>query len=150
VLDKIKWEIMREHKGLNGNLDRLLVLMWVMLLKVLGDLEPQREQEASFAGAKFRPAIEPRRNHLPHRGEGGVLDGFLRGGRAVILVLLFERQRLLLALLDAVGEPVGRGRRGKAEMRKAETGKGPVGMGQVTAFFEIQRLKPRNTRNTQK
>jgi hypothetical protein len=31
----------------------------------------------------------------------------VRGSIAVILVKLLDRQRLLLALLDAVGEPVG-------------------------------------------
>ena len=72
------------------------------------------------------------------------------GGIAVILVMLFERQRLLLSLLDAAGEPVGQGQMAKAEKLKAETGKGLVGMGQVTAFFEAQRFKPRNTRNARK
>jgi type I restriction enzyme M protein len=50
---------MRKDKGLNGDLDRLPLLTWIMFLKFLGDLESQREAEAKLGGAKFRPAIEP-------------------------------------------------------------------------------------------
>jgi type I restriction enzyme M protein len=50
---------MRKDKGLNGDLDRLPLLTWVMFLKFLDDLELQREEEAKLAGARFRPAIEP-------------------------------------------------------------------------------------------
>src|SRR5208283_3985758 len=52
-------DIMRKDKGLNGDTDRLPMLTWIMFLKFLDDLEIQREQEASLAGKKFRPAIEP-------------------------------------------------------------------------------------------
>jgi len=52
-------DIMRKDKGLNGDLDRLPMLTWIMFLKFLDDLETQREQEARLAGKKFRPAIEP-------------------------------------------------------------------------------------------
>jgi type I restriction enzyme M protein len=52
-------DIMRKDKGLNGDLDRLPLLTWIMFLKFLDDLEVQREQEAVLAGARFRPAIEP-------------------------------------------------------------------------------------------
>ena len=52
-------DIMRKDKGLNGDLDRLPLLTWIMFLKFLDDLETQREQEAALAGKKFRPAIEP-------------------------------------------------------------------------------------------
>ena len=52
-------DIMRKDKGLNGDLDRLPMLTWVMFLKFLDDLEQIREQEALMAGKKFRPAIEP-------------------------------------------------------------------------------------------
>jgi type I restriction enzyme M protein len=50
---------MRKDKGLNGDLDRLPLLTWIMFLKFLDDLELQREQDAKLAGKKFRPAIEP-------------------------------------------------------------------------------------------
>src|SRR6266567_3313219 len=51
-------DIMRKDKGLNGDLDRLPMLTWIMFLKFLDDLELQREEEAKLAGKKFRPAIE--------------------------------------------------------------------------------------------
>jgi type I restriction enzyme M protein len=51
-------DIMRKDKGLNGDLDRLPLLTWIMFLKFLDDLELQREEEATLAGKKFRPAIE--------------------------------------------------------------------------------------------
>lgn len=52
-------DIMRKDKGLNGDLDRLPLLTWIMFLKFLDDLEIQREEEVALAGQKFRPAIEP-------------------------------------------------------------------------------------------
>jgi type I restriction enzyme M protein len=52
-------DIMRKDKGLNGDLDRLPLLTWIMFLKFLDDLELQREDAARLAGKKFRPAIEP-------------------------------------------------------------------------------------------
>ena len=52
-------DIMRKDKGLNGDLDRLPMLTWVMFLKFLDDMEQIREQEATLGGKKFRPAIEP-------------------------------------------------------------------------------------------
>src|SRR5262249_41345260 len=51
-------DIMRKDKGLNGDLDRLPLLTWVMFLKFLDDLEFQREEEAKLAQKKFRQAIE--------------------------------------------------------------------------------------------
>ena len=39
-------DIMRKDKGLNGDLDRLPMLTWIMFLKFLDDLEQQREDEA--------------------------------------------------------------------------------------------------------
>jgi type I restriction enzyme M protein len=51
-------DIMRKDKGLNGDLDRLPLLTWIMFLKFLDDLEQQREDEAKLGRKKFRPAIE--------------------------------------------------------------------------------------------
>src|SRR6058998_425634 len=51
-------DIMRKDKGLNGDLDRLPLLTWIMFLKFLDDLELQREEEAQLAGKKFKPALE--------------------------------------------------------------------------------------------
>src|SRR5436189_92656 len=50
---------MRKDRGLNGDLDRLPMLTWVMFLKFLDDLEIQRETEAELAGKKFQRAIDP-------------------------------------------------------------------------------------------
>src|SRR5207244_6339665 len=52
-------DIMRKDKGLNGDLDRLPLLTWIMFLKFLDDLERQREEDAKLGGKKFRPAVEP-------------------------------------------------------------------------------------------
>jgi hypothetical protein len=47
------------NDGLNGTLDRLPMLTWIMFLKFFDDLALQREGEARLAGKKFKPAIEP-------------------------------------------------------------------------------------------
>jgi len=52
-------DIMRKDKGLNGDLDRLPMLTWIMFLKFLDDMEEMRRQEAKMAGKRFRPAVEP-------------------------------------------------------------------------------------------
>jgi type I restriction enzyme M protein len=52
-------DIMRKDKGLNGDLDRLPMLTWIMFLKFLDDVEYIREQESALSGARFRRAIEP-------------------------------------------------------------------------------------------
>ena len=52
-------DIMRKDKGLNGDLDRLPLLTWIMFLKFLDDLELQRAEEAKLSGKKFRSAVEP-------------------------------------------------------------------------------------------
>src|SRR5882672_1483353 len=52
-------DIMRKDKGLNGDLDRLPMLTWIMFLKFLDDMEEVRKEEAELAGKRFRPAIEP-------------------------------------------------------------------------------------------
>lgn len=51
-------DIMRKDKGLNGDLDRLPMLTWIMFLKFLDDMESIRAEEAKLAGKRFRPAIE--------------------------------------------------------------------------------------------
>lgn len=50
-------DIMRKDKGLNGDLDRLPMLTWIMFLKFLDDMERLREQEASLSNERFRPVI---------------------------------------------------------------------------------------------
>ena len=51
-------DIMRKDKGLNGDLDRLPLLTWIMFLKFLDDLEIERDEEAALAGRRFRAAME--------------------------------------------------------------------------------------------
>src|ERR1700758_3335585 len=51
-------DIMRKDKGLNGDLDRLPMLTWIMFLKFLDDMESIRSEEAKLAGKRFRSAIE--------------------------------------------------------------------------------------------
>src|SRR5947209_3189957 len=51
-------DIMRKDKGLNGDLDRLPMLTWVLFLKFLDDHEQVREERARMKRAKYRPAIE--------------------------------------------------------------------------------------------
>src|SRR5262245_37210230 len=51
-------DIMRKDKGLNGDLDRLPMLTWVMFLKFLDDMELARETDAALKGERFRPAVE--------------------------------------------------------------------------------------------
>jgi type I restriction enzyme M protein len=52
-------DIMRKDKGLNGDLDRLPMLTWIMFLKFLDDLELQRDEEAKLSGKKLQRAIDP-------------------------------------------------------------------------------------------
>ena len=49
---------MRKDKGLNGDLDRLPMLTWIMFLKFLDDMEQMREEETKMSGRRFRAAIE--------------------------------------------------------------------------------------------
>jgi type I restriction enzyme M protein len=52
-------DIMRKDKGLNGDLDRLPMLTWIMFLKFLDDIERIREDEALMEGKSFRPTVAP-------------------------------------------------------------------------------------------
>ncbi|WP_312529258.1 class I SAM-dependent DNA methyltransferase [Paracoccus sp. (in: a-proteobacteria)] len=52
-------KIMRKDKGLNGDLDRLPMLTWIMFLKFLDDMERIEEERAELAGKEYRPIIEP-------------------------------------------------------------------------------------------
>jgi type I restriction enzyme M protein len=51
-------DIMRKDKGLNGDLDRLPMLTWVMFLKFFDDLEVIHEQKAALAGKPYKPIIQ--------------------------------------------------------------------------------------------
>ena len=53
-------DIMRKDKGLNGDLDRLPMLTWLMFLKFLDDSEMIREEEAKLDHTqRYHPAIDP-------------------------------------------------------------------------------------------
>lgn len=52
-------QIMRKDKGLNGELDRLPQLTWILLLKLLDDAEKIREDEAILRGEPYKPVIKP-------------------------------------------------------------------------------------------
>jgi type I restriction enzyme M protein len=51
-------DTMRKDKGLNGDLDRLPMLTWIMFLKFLDDMEQVREAEAKLEGKRYVAAIE--------------------------------------------------------------------------------------------
>ena len=51
-------KIMRKDKGLNGDLDRLPMLTWIMFLKFLDDLERIEAERAELAGRAYRSIIE--------------------------------------------------------------------------------------------
>jgi type I restriction enzyme M protein len=50
-------DIMRKDAGLNGDLDRLPQLSWIIFLKCFDNLEQRREAEAVMAGAGYKPVI---------------------------------------------------------------------------------------------
>ncbi len=52
---QVRRDIMRKDKGLNGDLDRLPMLTWIMFLKFLDDLEQIAEEEAKLAGKTLPP-----------------------------------------------------------------------------------------------
>jgi type I restriction enzyme M protein len=51
-------DIMRKDKGLNGDLDRLPLLTWIMFLKFLDDREKLEEARAGIAGKKYKSAVD--------------------------------------------------------------------------------------------
>ena len=75
-------QIMRKDKGLNGDLDRLPMLTWIMFLKFLDDLEQLRETEAVLEGKKFQPAVEP-----PYRWrDWAAIEGSITGDELIAFV----------------------------------------------------------------
>ena len=47
-------DLMRKDKGLNGDVDRLPMLTWIMFLKFLDDMERVRADEAALEDRPFR------------------------------------------------------------------------------------------------
>jgi type I restriction enzyme M protein len=58
ALIKSARDILRKDKGLNGDVDRLPLLTWVMFLKFLDDLESVHEQEAELDAKTYQPIVE--------------------------------------------------------------------------------------------
>ena len=73
ALIKSARDIMRKDKGLNGELDRIPMLTWIMFLKFLDDMERIQESAAELAGEDFHPLIEePYRWRDWAADEGGI------------------------------------------------------------------------------
>jgi type I restriction enzyme M protein len=51
-------DIMRKDRGLNGDLDRLPLLTWVMFLKFLDDREKLEEARSEIGGKKYKSAVD--------------------------------------------------------------------------------------------
>ncbi len=56
-LIKSSRDIMRKDAGLNGDLDRLPQLSWILFLKCYDDLEMRREEDAKVSREKYKPVI---------------------------------------------------------------------------------------------
>lgn len=73
TLIKSARDIMRKDKGLNGELDRIPMLTWIMFLKFLDDMERIRESASELTGEDFYPLIEePYRWQDWAADEGGI------------------------------------------------------------------------------
>jgi len=56
-LIKSSRDIMRKDAGLNGDLDRLPQLSWILFLKCYDDLEMRREEDTKVSREKYKPVI---------------------------------------------------------------------------------------------
>ena len=106
-------DIMRKDKGLNGDLDRLPLLTWIMFLKFLDDMERLQEKEASLSNERFRPVIT-----APYRWRdwAAKADG-ITGPELIAFINQEEATRPdgkkgpgLFAYLRSLESPEGRGR----------------------------------------
>ena len=70
-------DIMRKDKGLNGELDRLPQLTWIMFLKLLDNAEKLREDEAELAGENYKSTIKS-----PYRWRDWAANENFSGDRA--------------------------------------------------------------------
>ena len=81
-------QIMRKDKGLNGDLDRLPLLTWVIFLKFLDDMEQIEESRARLRGQKCQPTITfpyRWRDWAAHEGgiTGSELNAFINQEEAI-------------------------------------------------------------------
>jgi type I restriction enzyme M protein len=82
-------DIMRKDKGLNGDLDRLPMLTWILFLKFLDDHEVIRADRAKMKKERFRPIIEApyRWRDWAAKGDGisgDALRSFINNEEAVL------------------------------------------------------------------
>lgn len=52
------FDILRKDRGFNDKLDMLMALSWILFLKIIDDIDYQREQEAILMDEEFSPLIE--------------------------------------------------------------------------------------------
>ena len=82
-------KIMRKDKGLNGDLDRLPMLTWIMFLKFLDDMERIEEGRAEMAGKDYRSIIE-----APYRWRDWAADADSITGPDLLSFLVAEMKEL--------------------------------------------------------
>lgn len=107
-------QIMRKDKGLNGDLDRLPLLTWVMFLKFLDDMERAWEDEAVLGGQAYDPVID-----APYRWRDWAADADGISGEDLLKFINQDeamrpdgvRGPGLFACLRGLRSPTGRGRR---------------------------------------
>lgn len=81
-------DVMRKDRGLNGDLDRLPMLTWLMFLKFLDDHEAAAETDAKLAKRKYRPTIDP-----PYRWRDWALKDDFAGDTLIKFVSLEDTPR---------------------------------------------------------
>lgn len=91
-------DTMRKDKGLNGDLDRLPMLTWIMFLKFLDDMERIRKDEALLDGRRYRETIAaPYRwrdwNPENHSGSDDGLHNAMTGDVLISFIGQDEAQR---------------------------------------------------------
>lgn len=82
-------KIMRKDKGLNGDLDRLPMLTWIMFLKFLDDMEQIEESRAKMKKARYHAAIE-----APYRWRDWAASDSGLTGPELLSFITQERTRL--------------------------------------------------------
>ena len=87
---------MRKDAGLNGDLDRLPQLSWILFLKCYDDLEIRREEDAKATRQKYKPIIPS-----PYRWRDWASDE--NEGATGEALLKFVNDELLPALRELAG-----------------------------------------------
>ena len=84
-------QIMRKDKGLNGDLDRLPMLTWIMFLKFLDDIDPDNSLRFRLAAIGEAERVDVILTNPPFGGEEerGILSNFPEDRRTAETALLF-------------------------------------------------------------